>query len=252
MGVPSTSRDELAGHLEALGLRRGADVAIHSRLLSFGHIEGGAATVFDVIAEMVGPTGTIVVPAYTLADGTIYDPRTTPSQRVGALPEVVLGLPGRVRSACAMHNHAGVGARAGILERSDGSVSFGAGSDFEHLLASDFELLLLGTSLTEGATVIHHIEAIAAVPYRQWMDLQRQCIDRDGMLVSRICQYFGRPSGVKIDENFDVLEPQLLATGLMRRVETHFGASRMVRLRDLFDCGMAALRRDPFSLVRVS
>jgi aminoglycoside N3'-acetyltransferase len=228
------------------------DVAIHSRLLSFGQIDGGVATVFQLIEEMVGPAGTVVVPTYTLADGTIYDPRTTPSQRVGALPEYMLALPERVRSACSMHNHAAIGARAAILELSDGSVSFGPGSDFDHLLAADFQLLLLGTSLTEGATFIHHMEAVAGVPYRQWMGLQRRCVDEDGVQVSRTCQYFGRPPGVRIDENFDVLEPELLAEGTMRRVDTHFGASRMVSLRDLFDCGMAALRRDPLALVRVS
>ena len=252
MTVPTTSPDDLRQNLADLGLAPGAHVAIHSRLLSFGHLLGGIAPVYDMLSKVIGATGTIIVPTYTLDQRTIYDPDKTPSQGVGMLPEYVLAQPGRMRSICPMHNHAGMGARAEVLSLSDGRVSFGPGSDFEFLLEADFQLLLLGTGLVEGASFIHHIEATASVPYRQWMTFQRQCIDSHGQLITTSCQYFGRPDDSRVEENFDILEPDLLAAGIMRRVDTHFGASRLIRLRDLFDFGMSALQRDPYRMVKMS
>ena len=38
------------------------DVAIHSRLISFGRIEGGVSTVYEAIVDVIGPKGTIVFP----------------------------------------------------------------------------------------------------------------------------------------------------------------------------------------------
>jgi len=187
-----------------------------------------------------------------MAKGTIYDADKTAPQGVGAYADFVLTRPGRTRSACPMHNHAGIGARASVLAQSDGAASFGPGSDFDYMLQADFQLLLLGTTLTEGATFIHHIEAMAKVPYREWMEFQRRCVDSNGNLVAKTCHYFGRPAASRAQGNLDLFEAKLLAAGVLRRVDTHFGASRLIRLRDFFDFGMIALQRDPYSMVRMS
>ena len=83
--LPVTKAPDLAAHLAALGVKTGDHLSVHARLLSFGLIDGGAETVFAALTRAVGPSGTIVMPSYTLARGTIYDPRTTPSQTVGAI-----------------------------------------------------------------------------------------------------------------------------------------------------------------------
>ena len=250
MGVPTTSADDLRAHLQALGVRKGDHLTVHSRLLSFGQIEGGVATVFDVLIDAVGREGTLIMPSYTLSPGTVYDPRTTPSQAVGALPEYLRHLPGAVRSLCPMHNHVGVGARVDVLAASDGEVSFGPGSDFEAFLNADFRLLLLGLRLTEAATFLHHIEAVAAVPYRDWLELPREFLGPDGEVLVRTCRYFGRSKLREVVQDCEGLEPVLLEAGAMTRVETYFGASRLVGLRDFFKYGMAALAKDPYSFVK--
>jgi aminoglycoside N3'-acetyltransferase len=155
MNIPTTSADDLRAHLDALGVQTGDHLTVHSRLLSFGYIDGGVATVFEALREVVGPQATIVVPTYTLSRGTTYDIRMSPSQGVGILPEYIRQLPGVIRSACPMHNHVGLGAKAHVLKEPDGGVSIGSGSDFEALLTANFRLLLLGAGLTEGATFIH-------------------------------------------------------------------------------------------------
>jgi aminoglycoside 3-N-acetyltransferase len=70
MNIPTTSADDLRAHLHALGVQTGDHVTVHSRLLSFGYIDGGVASVFEMLREVVGPQGTIVVPTYTLSRGT--------------------------------------------------------------------------------------------------------------------------------------------------------------------------------------
>jgi aminoglycoside 3-N-acetyltransferase len=251
MSFPVTTADDLRAHLQALGIQRGDHLTVHARLLSFGLIKGGIATVFDAIKDAVGSEGTIVVPSYTLSRGTVYDPRTTPSQGVGPLPEYIRTLPGAVRSSCPMHNHVGLGSRLGVLMASDGEVSFGPGSDFESFLDADFRLLLLGVRLNEAATFIHHIEAMAKVPYRTWMDFSREYVEPHGEIRIRTCRYYGRTDCSVDDVDFDILEPILIQAGVLTRVKTHFGASRLVALRDLFHHGMAALARDPYSLVKI-
>jgi hypothetical protein len=64
------------------------------------------------------------------------------------------------------------------------------------------------------------------------------------------CRYYGRQQHLRVAENFDVLEPVLIDAGVMKRIETHFGTSRIIALKDLFHFGMAALDRDPYSLVK--
>jgi aminoglycoside 3-N-acetyltransferase len=250
--LPSTNFDQMVEHLRALGIQRGDPLVVHSRLLAFGIIEGGAATIYNAFREVLGPDGTIVVPTYTLARGTIYDRKTSPSQGVGILPEFVRRLPGAVRSSCPMHNHAGVGPRADVLCRSDPRDSLGAHSDFAALLRADFRLVLLGTGLAESATFIHHIEALAQVPYRRWLDLPRECVSDDGRVETLICRYYARSGdGARFGENFDVLEPKLIETDAMIRVPTHFGASRLLDLGSLLKAGLQALTDDPHSLVKI-
>lgn len=229
-------------------MRRGDHLTVHSRLLSFGCIEGGAEMVFRCLREAVGAQGTIVVPTYTLAAGTIYDRANTPSQGVGILCEYVRTLPGVVRSACPMHNHAGIGDLAPVLEMPDGTVSIGKGSDFDALHQAGFRLLLLGTGFSTGASFIHHVETIAAVPYRQWYDIPRQYVVPRGSIATMTCRYYGRPDD-RIIENFDCIEGHLVNAGFTKVIAAPLGASRLVDLDTLSSVCLEMLQHDVYALV---
>ena len=69
MAIPITTSDDLLTQLRSLGVVAGDRLVVHARLISFGQIEGGAATVFAALMEAIGPQGTLVVPTYTLARG---------------------------------------------------------------------------------------------------------------------------------------------------------------------------------------
>src|SRR6185369_3090847 len=100
MPLPKTTSKDLQIHLQHLGLRHGQNIVVHSRLISFGQIEGGVEAVYVALRNAVGPQGTIAVPTYTLTLGeqTPYDSSSTPSIRMGAFSEFVRRLPATVRS----------------------------------------------------------------------------------------------------------------------------------------------------------
>ena len=248
MPLASTSASAMAAHLDELGVKPGDRLAVHSRLLVFGNVEGGYATVLNVLRQAVGPKGTLVVPTYTLDRTTVYDRATSPSQNVGVLPELLRQTEGAVRSACPMHNHAALGADAGLINLPKGRVSLGEGSDFELLLREGFRLLLLGAGVSEGSTFVHHVEAEMNVPYRTWLNLPRMVRAADGSLQGMVCRYFGR-GDMPVSENFEVLEAPLLASQQMRKARAHYGVSRLVSLAALNEAARAALEADSYALV---
>jgi aminoglycoside 3-N-acetyltransferase len=249
MTIPITTKTDLAEHVAKLGVRAGDHLTVHARLLSFGRLEGGAATAYDVLRAVVGPTGTIVVPTYTLAATTVYNVRSTPSEGMGALAEYVRVLSDAVRSRCPMHNHAGVGARSDALYAADGLTSFGPGSDFDAFHDAGFRLLLLGVGFNEAATFVHHVEARADVPYRTWLALDRRVADPDGMPRTVVCRYFGRSQTTPARTDFEPLARMAFERRIMTRVPTHFGVSSLVALQDLQAIGLSMLRADPLALV---
>jgi hypothetical protein len=45
--IPITTAEDLSAHLRSLGVRTGDHLTVHSRILSFGRIQGGVATVSE-------------------------------------------------------------------------------------------------------------------------------------------------------------------------------------------------------------
>lgn len=252
MGIAVTSFKDLLHHLTELGLVGGMDVVVHSKLMSFGQIPGGAPDVYAAIREVVGAAGTIAVPTYRLESPAdeIYDPRASPSKSVGVFAEFVRKLPDAVRSACPMHSHAAVGPKAGLLSALDGCISMGPGSDFDVLERAGFVAVYLGCKFSDAATFTFHVEAcFNNIPYRQWLDLKRTVVDLHGQLEPRICRYYGRTGGDYI-EDLEIAYRHLAADGLVLSVKCPYGVSSLVRLTDFKTSLTTLLMRNPTALLK--
>lgn len=251
MPLPVTDRSALVEHLTALGLKRGMGVVVHARLLSFGDVPGGEATVYAALRDVLGDEGAIVVPTFTLwlEEGAVYDRRVTPSQRMGSFAEYVRTLPGAVRSRCPMHNFAGVGPAAQALEKSPGVVSLGAGSDFEALSDAGFQLLFLGCNFKDAATYTMHVEALVGVPFRRWLDLPRFVAGPQGEAEPLTCRYYGREA-MDRQENLQVVEDLMTATGCVRREPCPFGHSYFMSIADFQTHVSRLFRDDPWATLR--
>lgn len=251
MPLAVTREQDLVEHLEALGVHRGARIVAHSHLVSFGLIDGGVETVLKALRRVIGDRGCLIVPTYTLTENPEepFDPRHSPSQSMGALSEQVRGLPEAVRSRSPMHSHAGVGSGADLLAAGVPERSFGAGSDFDLMDQADFLLLLLGCDFQRGATFLHHMEAVCQVPYRRWVEVPRRVRRLDGSIQTVVCQYFGRLPEQPVQNDFSRIQDEAVRRGIARRVMLPYGASFIVRLRELRDLASELLAEDPYALV---
>lgn len=117
------SRTGLGAALRELGIGAGDVLLVHASLSSLGHVIGGAVAVVQAMLDVLGPTGTLVVPAFTAGNSDpsrwartrksavpaawwpdirehlpAFEPAISPSENVGAVAEAVRTWPGAVRS----------------------------------------------------------------------------------------------------------------------------------------------------------
>ena len=248
MPLPKTTQPDFARHLDALGIEAGDRLLIHSRLLAFGDLEGGVAAVADLLRRQVGGQGCLIVPCYTF-DTTPYDPRTKPGDACGALSEHIRRWPMARRSLCPLHNHAGIGPAAELLERADPGRPLGPGSDFDLMHRAEFKLVLLGCGFTEACTYLHHMEAVMQVPYRHWIDIERQVVDADGTIRPLPVRYFARARPEALPTDFEPARLRMAAAGLLASAPCVFGRSFACRLTDLHRVAADLLIADPYALV---
>ena len=55
-------KEDIARQLRKVGLERGDTVMVHTSLRRMGYVCGGAQTVIEALIEVVGDTGTILMP----------------------------------------------------------------------------------------------------------------------------------------------------------------------------------------------
>ncbi|MEU4620504.1 AAC(3) family N-acetyltransferase [Actinoplanes sp. NPDC023801] len=157
----------LAADLRTLGLVVGDVVMVHSSLRSIGFVAGHVQAVVHALLEVLGPEGTLVVPAHTSynsdpagwrnppvpeswwpvirAENPGYDRVLSPSRWMGALAESVRTWPGAVRSGHPQVSVAAVGARAAeIVAEHPLADELGDGSPLGAVYRLDGKVLLIG------------------------------------------------------------------------------------------------------------
>ena len=58
------TKQQIISDLIALGIEPGVTVMMHSSLSALGPVEGGPEAVVDALLEVIGPDGTLLVPAF--------------------------------------------------------------------------------------------------------------------------------------------------------------------------------------------
>lgn len=197
MPLPNTF-ESLRRELINLGLGPGMTVMVHSSLGKIGWTVGGSVTVIRALIDVLGRSGTLVMPAESpqLSDPSfweddrvelewhdvirehlpVFDPLTTPTT-MGAIPEAFRTFPGTLRS-----NHPLVSVCAnGRLAKeitADHALDFceGKGTPFEKLYTVDSQTLLLGVGFNRCSS-LHYAESL--VPGRR-TTMSRFPIIQDG------------------------------------------------------------------------
>ncbi len=254
--MQTVTRTQVEAALQAIGIRAGDGLLVHSALQFLGRPEGGIGMYFEALCQILEPAGTIAVPTFTFvfARGQSYDPQATPSQGMGVFSEFVRAQPGARRTPHPMQSLAVVGRYANDLSARDTLSAFDPGSAFERMLELDFKLLLLGADI-KAASIVHYSEQRARVPYRYWKDFSGQVrvppeeAGAEGTWETRTYRMYARD--LELDPQLDLSPIQRLleSRSQWESAALNYGWLSACRLVDFVRAADEVLAADPWGLV---
>lgn len=155
--------------IEALGIRSGDTVLMHSGFRSLGGIEDGADGFYRCFLDLLGSRGTLAVPTLTyesVYETKLFDVLRTPGC-VGWLSEYFrTQLDGVVRSLHPTHSCAAKGYNSAFLtaDNERDNTPCGSNSAFRKLPLLGGKILMLGCTLAP-CTSMHGVEETVMSPY---------------------------------------------------------------------------------------
>jgi aminoglycoside 3-N-acetyltransferase len=231
------SKHRAADQLRKLGVKAGV-LVVHASYRAVGPIEGGPAGLIQVLLDVLGPSGTLVMPAMSASRRPDpFDPSKSETWHVGIVAETFWRMPGVLRSSHPTSSFAAHGPRAaGITAPQSLTPIAGLDSPIGRVYQLDGSVLLLGVGHDKNTTV-HVAEALAGVPY--WTTGTAYVL-RDG-----------QPAYVEYEEtesctrNFELLDGWLGERGLQREGGVGHGRARLVRARDVVETALRRLQEEP-------
>lgn len=249
--APVVRRADIERGLRHLGLAAADAVEVHSSLRSFGHVEGGAATVIEAIVDVVGPDGAIVMSAHPVTPPILLteDDRARGLQwKVRLLPEDYPGRTGMGAVADEFRRRPDVVCGSGLHRvaawgRDAQRHSLG----YHHLLEIGGWALLLGVGI-DRCTSMHYAEERAPLP----PEIARVFVPPDSFLRHYPPHAWSIGYGSVPGEPWAEVWQEALRQGLVRQERiggatcSLFRAERMVSLHEQMR------RRDPYGLFGLS
>jgi aminoglycoside 3-N-acetyltransferase len=157
-------RAELARDFRRLGLSEGDTVFAHSSLRRLGPVEEGAKTVIEALLDVLGPSGTLAMPAFSMVRGCmellasqpLFDPAMSPSM-VGKITDIFRNWPGVLRSVHPTHSVCAIGPNASALLKDHylSPTPFGPATPFCRL--HDYDAIVIGIGIRVSNFTMFHV-----------------------------------------------------------------------------------------------
>ena len=181
--------ESLQADFEALGIEKGMVLLVHSSLSALGWVCGGAVAVIIALQEVLGETGTLVMPAHStdLSDPSqwenppvpeswwqtiretmpAYDPDLTPTRSMGKIAETFRKQSGVFRSAHPQSSFCARGLQAFYIVNNHAlAYGFGEHSPLARIYDLHGSVLLLGVGHSSN-TSIHLAEYRSDFPTKR-------------------------------------------------------------------------------------
>lgn len=243
--------EDIKTALKNVGVKKGQAVMVHTSLSSLGYVCGGAQSVIEALMESVGKEGTILMPtqSWKNLDPTAgvywqkpeewwpvirenipaYDKRITPTNTMGAVPEMFRQWPGTLRSDHPARSVAAWGHYAQFLtENHDLSDIFGDSSPIGRLYELDGYVLLIGVGYDKN-TSLHLADVRAEYPGKHTV-IESSAIQVDGRRVWKTYETLAVDG-----EDFPAIGEAFERTGQARHVSLGNGTLSMMSQRALVD-----------------
>lgn len=179
----------LSKGLKKLGVNKGDSILVHSSLRALGRYENKAGIVVNVLLDLLGEDGTLLMPSLSYEsvtkDKPVFHVTETPSC-VGGLTEYFRALPEVKRSLHPTHSVCALGRRADDLINGHihDNTPCGACSPFRKLKDHRGKLLFLGCSLNAN-TSMHGVEELSKPEYLFGDEVEYTMKLADGELIKK-------------------------------------------------------------------
>jgi aminoglycoside 3-N-acetyltransferase len=225
-------------------------------LSSLGEVVGGADGLIDGLLDAVGPTGTVVMPTFSLSKRENrdthppYHPRRARSD-VGGVTDVFWRRRGARRSASASHAMAAIGPQAKFITNDAVMTEpYSREGPFGKLYQLDAWVLLIGCGLAPNSS-LHAVEDWVGLPGMQPVDYMAE---NDGGK-AKVIHYQQEPVGPRefYQSTAFVTKSEVLLRqhGVLKDGRVGPAVVYAFRFRDLMDHSMAIIRDEaPWFLYR--
>jgi aminoglycoside N3'-acetyltransferase len=245
-------RKDFKRHLELLGVKKKSNIVVYSNLSSFGIFSKKLPKiVLNTLLNTIGNKGSLIMPTYSLNVPTkyVFDVnRIVDMANISMLSKIFFNKKKIYRSLSPIHNHIGIGSKSKFLLKTNQNGSFGLNSDFHFMNKLNYKLILLGCTPLEGATYLHHLEALAGVPYRKWIKIKKKIREKNKIKTIYVDYYTNiSKNKANFNEFFELIKNR---KAKIKEAKLKLGSSLSINLKELHKHGLASLKENKFSFVK--
>ena len=245
----SVKKNELKHVLMSLGVNSGRTIFVHSSLgMIFGKQKDSNKFLYDCLNEIVGDSGTIVVPTFTnkCCHGITFNPNKTESE-VGVFSNWIMRLKDAKRSLHSIHSVSAIGNKADEITQQVSKSSFGKKSTFSKLIELDALILMVGVGL-ENATLKHQVEEDMQVPYRYYKNF-KITIFNNSVTKEITVPYYAKFIDRNIFYRNDVIQQRLESYNQYQSLRIGWGKICSTNFIDYYETISQEVNKNPYYLI---